>query len=92
MFDALKGLTEAIAEKERDISQRNEPAEDRIKELNEALLNLKCGDRVTVKYYCQYGSQEKTLTGTLRRIDTFWHEIQIEETAINFSEIVKIAI
>lgn len=92
MFDALKGLTEAIAEKEQETIQRNELAEDRIQELNEELSKLKCGDTVTVKYFCEYGKQYKTATGILRKIDGFWHEIQVEETSINFSEIDSITI
>lgn len=92
MFDALKGLTEAIAEKEQVRIQRNELTEDRIRELNEELSKLKHGDTVTVNYYCEYGKQYKSVTGTLRRIDSFWHEIQVNETSINFSEITKITI
>lgn len=92
MFDALKGLTEAIAEKEHENIQRNELAEDRIQELNEELSKLKCGDTVTINYYCEYGKQYKSATGKLRRIDSFWHEIQIEDTTINFSEINSISV
>ena len=92
MFDALKGLTEAIAEKEQETIQRHELAEDRIQEINEELVKLNCGDRIIVTYYCYYGNQCKTLIGTLRRVDTFGRKIQVDETSISFSDIVLISI
>ena len=51
-FDALKGLKEAIAEKERIPSPRRILAEDAQAELNEQLSQLRKGTMVTVVYYC----------------------------------------
>lgn len=90
MFDAMKGLTEAIAEKERQFTPKRELAEDRIKELNESLLELHTGDEVSVEYYCQYESRYKQLTGSVKKIDLYWEAIQIGECLIAFSEISDI--
>lgn len=90
MFDAMKGLTEAIAEKERQIYPKRELERDRIEELNETLMMLRPGDEVVVEYYCQYGQQYKQLTGRIKKIDAFWKELQIGESFVAFDEILKI--
>ena len=82
MFDAMKGLTEAIAEKERQYNPQKELTEERIDEINQCLSKLQTGDRVTLSYYCQYGKQYCQLTGTVTRIDSFWQEIQIGSMSI----------
>ena len=53
-FDALRGLKEAIAAKERVIEPRRYPSEDAIAEINEKLLGLHKGQIVTVVYYGIY--------------------------------------
>ena len=90
MFDALKGLTEAIAEKEHQFCPKKELTEERIKEINQCLTMLLEGDIVSVTYYCQYGRQYQRLTGTLRRVDDYWNEVQVEKTVIGFGEILDI--
>ena len=90
MFDAMKGLTEAIAEKERQLLPKRELAEDRIAELNERLIELQPGNEVTVDYYCQYASIYKQITGQVKKIDLYWETIQIGECSISFSEISNI--
>lgn len=90
MFDAMKGLTEAIAEKERQICPKRELEKDKIDELNESLSMLHPGDEVTVEYYCQYGNQYKQLTGMVKKIDLFWKELQIGESFVAFQEISNI--
>lgn len=92
MFDAMKGLTEAIAEKEKQHSPKHDLADDRIEELNGCLLELQIGDNVTVDYYCQYERTYKQLTGSVRKIDSFWKELQIGERSVSFSEISNITI
>lgn len=92
MFDALKGLTEAIAEKERQFTPKRELAEDRIQEINSILLTLNPQQVVAVEYYCQYEMRYKKLSGTVKKIDSYWKELQIDETSISFSEISNIDI
>lgn len=91
MFDAMKGLTEAIAEKEESFTPRKELSESRIEEINQQLKMLQIGDEVTISYYCFYGRQYRTITETIVRIDLFWKALQVGEMLICFSEIYKIA-
>ena len=92
MFDALKGLTEAIADKERIVALRRELSETRIEEIDHQLRALKIGDKVTVSYYCYYGKQYRTITEKVMKIDLFWKEVQLGETIICFSEIEDIRV
>lgn len=91
MFDALKGLTEAIAEKERQFTPKRELAEDRIQEINSILHTLNLQQVVTVEYYCQYEMRYKKLSGTVKKIDSYWKELQIDDSSISFGEIYRIA-
>ena len=87
MFDAMKGLTEAIAAKERQCYLQKELTEDRIEELNRKLLELQAGDMVTLRYYCQYAKVYTKLTGKITKVDTFWKALQIDGKTIEFCEI-----
>ena len=89
-FDALKGLKEAIAEKERIPTPRRILAEDALEELNLQLSQLRKGAIVTVVYYCIYEQEYHQLTGSVVKVDTYWSLLQIGNTAIDFSEIAEI--
>lgn len=71
-FDALKGLKEAIAEKERIPTPRRILAEDALVELNETLSQLRKGSIVTVVYYCIYEQEYHQITGAVVSVDTYW--------------------
>lgn len=90
MFDALKGLKEAIGEKETQSYPKKELSEDKIDELNQKLKNLRKGDRITVEYYCEHGKTYQLISGEVERIDTYWKCIQIRNISISFSEIINI--
>lgn len=90
MFDAMKGLTEAIAEKEEQFSPRKELSEDRILEISRQLSKINKGDSVSITYYCQYGKQYRHLSGKVLRIDSYWKVIQIGAVSISFDEILEI--
>ena len=90
MFDALKGLTEAIAEKEQQFHPKKELAEDAVEELNQKLVHLRKGDRITIEYYCEYGKKYRLISGEIKKLDTYWKNIQIGDVSINFSEIMNI--
>ncbi len=91
-FDALKGLKEAIAEKERIPTPRRILAEDALAELNEKLSQLRKGSIVTVVYYCIYEQEYHQITGAVVSVDTYWSLLQIGNMAIDFSEIFEIEI
>ena len=89
-FDALTGLREAIAAKERVIEPRRYPSEDAIAEINEKLLDLHKGQIITVVYYGDYEQRYLQLTGPVIMVDPYWHSIQIENITIDFSEIYEL--
>lgn len=92
MFDAMKGLTEAIAEKERQICIQRELTEDRIQEINQCVLELNAGDCVEVTYYCQYEKKYKKTVGVVNKINYYWKELQIGNMQIDFSEIFTLEV
>ena len=89
-FDALTGLREAIAAKERVIEPRRYPSEDAIAEMNVKLLDLHKGQLITVVYYGDYEQRYLQLTGPVIKVDSYWHSIQIENITIDFSEIYEL--
>ena len=91
-FDALKGLKEAIAEKERIPTPRRILAEDALAELNQKLSQLCKGTIVTVVYYCIYEQEYHQITGAVVSVDSYWSLLQIGNMSIDFSEISEIDI
>ena len=89
-FDALIGLREAIAAKERVIEPRRYLSDDAIAEINDALLSLQKGQLITVVYYGIYEQAYLQLTGPVVKVDPYWHSIQIERVSIDFSEIYEL--
>lgn len=90
MFDALKGLKEALAAKERPVTPKKELPEQRIAELSQQLAQLQLGQVVTVVYYGEYEQQYLQLTGIVTRVDGYWQRLTIGETAVDFAEIYDI--
>lgn len=86
-----EGLTEAIAEKERQYYPQKELTEDRIEELNQKLSRIQLGDIVTLRYYCQYARSYNKLTGMITKMDTFWKALQLDGKTIEFCEIDDIS-
>lgn len=91
MFDALKGLKEALAAKERQPKPRKELAQDAIEELNRTICDLKPGTMVTVVYYCRYREEYCQITGAIEKVDAFWHFLQIGNTCIDFCDVGDIS-
>ena len=90
MFDALKGLKEALAAKERIPEERKILAADAIEELNRTLVELEKGSTITVVYYCTHGQCYNQLTGPLTKIDSFWHYLQLGQVCIDFEDIYEV--
>lgn len=91
-FDALKGLKEAIAEKERIPTPRRILAEDAEAELNQQLSLLRKGTIVTVVYYCIYAQEYHQITGAVVSVDCYWSLLHVGNMAIDFSDIEEIYI
>ena len=90
MFDALKGLKEALAAKERQPEPRKELAQDAVEELNRTICALKPGTMVTVVYYCHYGEEYRQITGALEKVNPLWGFLQVGNVCIDFCEILQV--
>lgn len=90
MFDALKGLKEALAAKERQPEPRRELAQDAIEELDNAIRNLRIGNVVTIVYYCSYRGEYCQITGSLTKTDNYWMYLQVGEVCVDYSDILRI--
>ena len=86
-FDALRGLREAIAAKERVVEPRRYLSEDAIAEINDALLGLHKGQIITIVYYGDHEQAYLQLTGPVNAIDAYLSNLQIGSAVISFSEI-----
>lgn len=89
-FDALKGLKEAIAQKEHTPTPRQELSEDAISEINECLSDLRLGQLITVVYYCDYTQEYHQLTGKVSKVDPYWKVLKVGSICIDFSELYEI--
>lgn len=92
MFDALKGLKEALAAKEKIPEQRRELAPDAVEELNRILTSLEKGQVVTVSYYCSYEQAYMQLTGPVTRIEPYWKLLYVGNVGIDFDEIAELIV
>lgn len=92
MFDALKGLKEALALQEKRPEPRRYLAEDAAEELNKKMQMLEPGQIITIVYYCEYGQEYRQITGPLQKVDLYWNSIQIGNTCVAFSELFDIVL
>lgn len=89
-FDALVGLRDAIAAKERVTEPRRYLTDDAITEINDSLLELKKGQIITVVYYGIYEQTYLQLTGAVTKVDPYWHSLQLGNVVIDFREIYQL--
>ena len=87
-FAALKGLEEALKEKERVVVDRIELSEETGEALSYKLNQVERGMTVTVIYYSdgEYVSVEGRVTG----VDTVFKVLTVVKTQIPFSDIYDI--
>ena len=89
-FDALKGLKEAIAAKEKRPEPRRELTDYMKEQINNTLTELCKGQQVTVVYYGTMEQETPQITGTVMNVDPYWQTLQVNKVAIDFSEIYEI--
>ena len=89
-FDALKGLKEAIAAKEKRPEPRRELTDYMKEQINNALLDLQKGQQITVVYYEKQEQQTSQITGTVMKVDALWETLLINQIVIGFEEIYDI--
>lgn len=87
-FSALKGLEEALAEKEKIVVPRIELSEDSAVELDRKMHTLERGKMATVVYY--HKDEYLKLTGVVAKIDEDSRILQIVNTKISFEDIFDI--
>ena len=88
-FDALKGLQEALREKELENEERKELSEESLIELESKFNTIDKGSNVKIKYYDDKRYVE--IDGIITNIDYVKKKIQINNKVnINVSDIVNI--
>lgn len=87
-FAALKGLPEALREKERITVPRRELTEDMAQELNSQLSKLRKGMTARIEFYREY--EYVKITGIVSRIDENMRIIRLEDTEISLDDITCI--
>lgn len=92
MFDALKGLKEALAAKEFVPEEKKILTEDAVEELNSKFKQLTPGMVITVIYYCGYSRAYSQITGAVKKIDSYWKSLQIGDVCIGFEEIYDVIV
>ena len=90
-FDALKGLQEALREKEIEHQERIDLSDETLNELNNIFNKIEIGNTIIIKFY--KNRVYKEINGTVTNIDYNKKKIQINKTQnINISDIIKILI
>ncbi len=87
-FSALKGLAEALKEKEKIVVPKIELSEDGAVELDRKMHTLTCGKIATIIYYNK--QEYLKLTGMVAKIDTDNRILQIVNMQISFDDIYDI--
>lgn len=89
-FDALKGLKEALKEKEIEYEEKRELSEETLHELDNILNRIEIGDSVAIKYYKARRYNE--IKGRVTKIDFIKKKIQIDnENNINMIDVVSLS-
>lgn len=90
-FDALKGLQEALREKEVEYEEEKELSEDTLNDLNDKFNQLDNGSFVKITFY--KNGKYSEIKGRVTNIDYIKKKIQInKEYNINICDIVSILI
>lgn len=87
-FAALKGLPEALAEKERIVVSKVELSEEMAAELDRKMHLLEKGKVATVVYFAQDEYLKKT--GMVARVDASARILQIVNEKISFDDILDV--
>ena len=90
-FDALKGLQEALREKEREYEEKKDLSEDTLNDLNNKFNQIDNGSLVKITFY--KNGKYSEIKGRVTNIDYVKKKIQInKEYNINICDIISILI
>lgn len=87
-FAAVKGLTEALAKKEKVPVPKIDMTEELAAKLNEKMQHIQKGATVTITYFCD--DEYIQLTGRVVQADDVFHRLQIDDTKIEFDDILDV--
>ena len=87
-FSALKGLEEALREKEQQMEEKKVLSEERAEELTRKLSNIIKGDTVQVTYFKE--NAYVTVSGTITGLDTVYQTLTVEERVIAIPDLYDI--
>ena len=89
-FDALKGLREALKEKEKIYVERKELNQEEIEAISLVLKDVRKRDFVKITYF--QNGEYLVLEGMVSSIDYVYRKIKIIKTEIDFEDILSISI
>ena len=89
-FSALKGLSEALSDKEKVRVPKKELSEDMTFELDKMLKSIEIGEIITVVYYCEKELNYIQITGQLIKIDVINRELILNSKTISFDNLFEI--
>lgn len=89
-FDALKGLREALREKEKIVTKKVDLTQDDILALSQTLQQVKKRQMVEVTYYD--GENYTKIVGLVAQIDAIKKIVTVVQTSIKFEDILEICI
>ena len=90
-FDALKGLQEALREKEVEYEEKKELSEDTLNDLNDKFNQLDNGSLVRITFY--KNGKYSEIKGRVTNIDYIKKRIQMNKTGnVNICDIIDIYI
>jgi len=87
-FDALKGFSDKLREKEQIYVDKKILSEESIEELNNLLTSLTKGEYVSVKYF--HNRQYLDISGVVDKIDIYNRKLIISGVKINFEDLYEI--
>ena len=88
-FDAMKGLQEALRDREERHSrvERHDISEEEQEQNSKVLCRIKNGSRVEVNYYCHF--HDVVRSGTITAINIPYHFLILGDEKIFFEDIYK---
>ena len=88
-FDSLKGLQQALRQKEIEYEEKKELSEESNKELQNEFNKIEVGDKIQVKYYKH--NKYNTIKQKVVKIDYIKRKIELSNCEkISLDDIVKI--
>ena len=89
-FDALKGLRQALKEKEKIVTKKIDLTQEDIEEISKTLSQIKKRQMVSVTYYD--GENYTKIVGLVAKIDTVMKVLTVVQTDIKFEDILEICV